>query len=102
MQGRHGSQAGLGFKTMHRLSFVARLLASGAVPMVAGTAAVAQAQVAPVAPAKGNPQSAQEQQRESGIAVAAAVTPVPGGVGPMTVACLSANTVRAARSLADG
>jgi methylenetetrahydrofolate dehydrogenase (NADP+)/methenyltetrahydrofolate cyclohydrolase len=29
--------------------------------------------------------------------VAAAITPVPGGVGPMTIACLLANTVRAAR-----
>ncbi|KQX25993.1 MULTISPECIES: bifunctional 5,10-methylenetetrahydrofolate dehydrogenase/5,10-methenyltetrahydrofolate cyclohydrolase [unclassified Sphingomonas] len=29
---------------------------------------------------------------------AGAITPVPGGVGPMTVACLLANTVRAARS----
>lgn len=29
-------------------------------------------------------------------AVAAALTPVPGGVGPMTIACLLANTVRAA------
>lgn len=28
--------------------------------------------------------------------VAGAVTPVPGGVGPMTIACLLANTVRAA------
>lgn len=28
---------------------------------------------------------------------AAAVTPVPGGVGPMTIACLLANTMRAAR-----
>src|SRR5262249_2569217 len=33
-------------------------------------------------------------------AVAAAVTPVPGGVGPMTIACLLANTVRAACALA--
>lgn len=30
--------------------------------------------------------------------VAAAVTPVPGGVGPMTIACLLANTVRAAEA----
>jgi methylenetetrahydrofolate dehydrogenase (NADP+)/methenyltetrahydrofolate cyclohydrolase len=30
---------------------------------------------------------------------AAAVTPVPGGVGPMTIACLLANTIKAARSL---
>ncbi len=28
--------------------------------------------------------------------LAAAITPVPGGVGPMTIACLLANTVRAA------
>jgi len=30
-------------------------------------------------------------------AVAEAITPVPGGVGPMTIACLLANTVKAAR-----
>jgi methylenetetrahydrofolate dehydrogenase (NADP+) / methenyltetrahydrofolate cyclohydrolase len=37
-------------------------------------------------------------------AVAGAITPVPGGVGPMTIACLVLNTLRAAcrrRSLAD-
>ena len=28
--------------------------------------------------------------------IAAHVTPVPGGVGPMTIACLLANTLRAA------
>jgi methylenetetrahydrofolate dehydrogenase (NADP+)/methenyltetrahydrofolate cyclohydrolase len=28
-------------------------------------------------------------------AVAAAITPVPGGVGPMTIACLLRNTVEA-------
>jgi methylenetetrahydrofolate dehydrogenase (NADP+)/methenyltetrahydrofolate cyclohydrolase len=33
---------------------------------------------------------------------ARAVTPVPGGVGPMTIACLMANTVQAARRLAEG
>jgi methylenetetrahydrofolate dehydrogenase (NADP+)/methenyltetrahydrofolate cyclohydrolase len=31
--------------------------------------------------------------------VAGALTPVPGGVGPMTVAMLLTNTVRAARAL---
>lgn len=31
--------------------------------------------------------------------VAGAITPVPGGVGPMTIACLLANTVKAATSL---
>ena len=30
------------------------------------------------------------------VAVAGAITPVPGGVGPMTIACLLANTLRAA------
>jgi methylenetetrahydrofolate dehydrogenase (NADP+)/methenyltetrahydrofolate cyclohydrolase len=38
---------------------------------------------------------------ESVAAVAAAITPVPGGVGPMTIAMLMANTLRAAR-LASG
>lgn len=33
---------------------------------------------------------------------AAAVTPVPGGVGPMTIACLLANTLKAARRLTHG
>ena len=32
--------------------------------------------------------------------VAGAITPVPGGVGPMTIACLLLNTVRAARTIA--
>ncbi len=34
-------------------------------------------------------------QFESAAAVAGAITPVPGGVGPMTIACLLANTVTA-------
>jgi methylenetetrahydrofolate dehydrogenase (NADP+)/methenyltetrahydrofolate cyclohydrolase len=34
-------------------------------------------------------------------AVAGAITPVPGGVGPMTIACLLANTLRAACVQAD-
>jgi methylenetetrahydrofolate dehydrogenase (NADP+)/methenyltetrahydrofolate cyclohydrolase len=33
--------------------------------------------------------------------VAGAITPVPGGVGPMTIACLLANTVRAACAIAN-
>ena len=33
---------------------------------------------------------------------AKAVTPVPGGVGPMTIACLLHNTVQAAKALAEG
>jgi methylenetetrahydrofolate dehydrogenase (NADP+)/methenyltetrahydrofolate cyclohydrolase len=37
---------------------------------------------------------------EEALQVAGAITPVPGGVGPMTIACLLANTVRAACALA--
>jgi methylenetetrahydrofolate dehydrogenase (NADP+)/methenyltetrahydrofolate cyclohydrolase len=32
-----------------------------------------------------------------GVEVAGAITPVPGGVGPMTIACLLANTMTCAR-----
>jgi methylenetetrahydrofolate dehydrogenase (NADP+)/methenyltetrahydrofolate cyclohydrolase len=32
----------------------------------------------------------------SAAEVAGAITPVPGGVGPMTIACLLANTLTAA------
>ncbi|MCA1726698.1 MAG: bifunctional 5,10-methylenetetrahydrofolate dehydrogenase/5,10-methenyltetrahydrofolate cyclohydrolase [Actinobacteria bacterium] len=38
---------------------------------------------------------------DEAVEVAGAVTPVPGGVGPMTVACLLANTVLAAERAAD-
>ncbi len=34
--------------------------------------------------------------------VAAAITPVPGGVGPMTIACLLRNTLKAAQMAAGG
>jgi methylenetetrahydrofolate dehydrogenase (NADP+)/methenyltetrahydrofolate cyclohydrolase len=49
------------------------------------------------------PGSGQEKSRLAGdvcfaeaVAVAGAITPVPGGVGPMTIACLLVNTLRAA------
>ncbi|RUT32868.1 bifunctional methylenetetrahydrofolate dehydrogenase/methenyltetrahydrofolate cyclohydrolase [Arsenicitalea aurantiaca] len=38
---------------------------------------------------------------ESALGIAGAITPVPGGVGPMTIACLLANTVTTA-SLING
>jgi methylenetetrahydrofolate dehydrogenase (NADP+)/methenyltetrahydrofolate cyclohydrolase len=38
---------------------------------------------------------------EEAAAVAAAITPVPGGVGPMTIACLLRNTLEAARIQVD-
>jgi len=34
---------------------------------------------------------------DEAVTVAGAITPVPGGVGPMTIACLLSNTVEAAR-----
>ena len=37
---------------------------------------------------------------ENAIAIAGAITPVPGGVGPMTIACLLENTVKAANARA--
>jgi methylenetetrahydrofolate dehydrogenase (NADP+)/methenyltetrahydrofolate cyclohydrolase len=37
---------------------------------------------------------------DEAAAVAGAITPVPGGVGPMTIACLLVNTVRAACAIA--
>ncbi|OYU89271.1 MAG: bifunctional methylenetetrahydrofolate dehydrogenase/methenyltetrahydrofolate cyclohydrolase [Bradyrhizobiaceae bacterium PARB1] len=37
---------------------------------------------------------------EEAVEVAGAITPVPGGVGPMTIACLLANTLSAARAAA--
>ncbi len=39
---------------------------------------------------------------EAAAEVAAAITPVPGGVGPMTIAMLLANTLQAARARAAG
>ncbi|HMW45941.1 MAG TPA: bifunctional 5,10-methylene-tetrahydrofolate dehydrogenase/5,10-methylene-tetrahydrofolate cyclohydrolase, partial [Solirubrobacterales bacterium] len=37
---------------------------------------------------------------EAAVEVAGAITPVPGGVGPMTIAMLMANTLAAARARA--
>ena len=39
---------------------------------------------------------------DSAAAVAGRITPVPGGVGPMTIAMLLANTVRASRAAVSG
>jgi methylenetetrahydrofolate dehydrogenase (NADP+)/methenyltetrahydrofolate cyclohydrolase len=37
---------------------------------------------------------------EEAVQIAGAITPVPGGVGPMTIACLLSNTLQAARAQA--
>jgi methylenetetrahydrofolate dehydrogenase (NADP+)/methenyltetrahydrofolate cyclohydrolase len=39
---------------------------------------------------------------DAAVEVAGAITPVPGGVGPMTIACLLRNTLQAARMQAGG
>jgi methylenetetrahydrofolate dehydrogenase (NADP+)/methenyltetrahydrofolate cyclohydrolase len=38
---------------------------------------------------------------EQAVKVAGAITPVPGGVGPMTIACLMGNTLKAASRTSD-
>ena len=48
------------------------------------------------APGGGKPRLVGDVAFDEARAVAGAITPVPGGVGPMTVACLLANTLRAA------
>jgi methylenetetrahydrofolate dehydrogenase (NADP+)/methenyltetrahydrofolate cyclohydrolase len=47
-------------------------------------------------PGEGKPRLVGDVNFSEAIAVAGAVTPVPGGVGPMTIACLLVNTLRAA------
>jgi methylenetetrahydrofolate dehydrogenase (NADP+)/methenyltetrahydrofolate cyclohydrolase len=64
-------------------------LAPGAVVIDVGVNRVAAA---------GGPRLVGDVVTEEALGVAAAVTPVPGGVGPMTVACLLENTVIAARA----
>jgi methylenetetrahydrofolate dehydrogenase (NADP+)/methenyltetrahydrofolate cyclohydrolase len=44
----------------------------------------------------GKPRVVGDVAFEEAVKVAGAITPVPGGVGPMTIACLIANTLRAA------
>jgi methylenetetrahydrofolate dehydrogenase (NADP+)/methenyltetrahydrofolate cyclohydrolase len=51
-----------------------------------------------VADSNGKTRLVGDVEFEVAAAVAAAITPVPGGVGPMTVACLLQNTLKAAES----
>jgi methylenetetrahydrofolate dehydrogenase (NADP+)/methenyltetrahydrofolate cyclohydrolase len=50
----------------------------------------------PVTGADGTSQLVGDADYPAVSAVAGAITPVPGGVGPMTIACLLQNTVLAA------
>lgn len=51
--------------------------------------------------ADGKPRIVGDVAFEEAVKVAGAITPVPGGVGPMTIACLLANTLRAASARAN-
>jgi methylenetetrahydrofolate dehydrogenase (NADP+)/methenyltetrahydrofolate cyclohydrolase len=53
-----------------------------------------------VAGADGKPRLVGDVAFAEVVEVAGAITPVPGGVGPMTVACLLSNTLQAARARA--
>jgi methylenetetrahydrofolate dehydrogenase (NADP+) / methenyltetrahydrofolate cyclohydrolase len=48
---------------------------------------------------EGKPQIVGDVAFEEACGVAGAITPVPGGVGPMTIACLLVNTLRAAGAI---
>ena len=54
----------------------------------------------PVAGGRGQDQAGRRRGFAEGLEVAGAITPVPGGVGQMTVACLLVNTLRAACAIA--
>ena len=64
-------------------------------------AAVIDVGINRVADADGQGRLVGDVAYEAAAAVAGAITPVPGGVGPMTVACLLRNTLIAARAQAD-
>lgn len=51
--------------------------------------------------ASGNERLVGDVAFDEAIHIAGAITPVPGGVGPMTIACLLANTLSAARTAAE-
>ncbi len=53
-----------------------------------------------VADAAGNSKLVGAVDFAQALKVARSITPVPGGVGPMTIACLLRNTLRAARAIA--
>ena len=50
-----------------------------------------------IAGADGKPLLVGDVDFDGAVEVAGAITPVPGGVGPMTIACLLGNTLQAAR-----
>ncbi len=71
----------------------ADMIRPGAVVIDVGTTKVGETK-------KGNAILSGDVDYEAALEVASAITPVPGGVGPMTVAMLLVNTVRAAKAMA--
>ena len=55
----------------------------------------------PAAAAAGKTRVVGDVEFETAVEIAGAITPVPGGVGPMTIACLLNNTLQAARRQHD-
>ena len=60
-------------------------------------ASVIDAGVNTIAGADGKPSYVGDVRFDEAVVVAGAITPVPGGVGPMTIACLLENTLSAAK-----
>jgi methylenetetrahydrofolate dehydrogenase (NADP+)/methenyltetrahydrofolate cyclohydrolase len=56
--------------------------------------------ISPVTQPDGSSRVVGDVDFHAACAVAGAITPVPGGVGPMTIACLLANTLKAACAIA--
>lgn len=74
-------------------AITADMIKPGAVVIDVGTTKVGETK-------KGNAILSGDVDYEAALEVASAITPVPGGVGPMTVAMLLVNTVRAAKAMA--
>jgi methylenetetrahydrofolate dehydrogenase (NADP+)/methenyltetrahydrofolate cyclohydrolase len=62
-------------------------------------ATVIDASVNAVAGRDGKPRYVGDVRFDEAVRVAGAITPVPGGVGPMTIACLLENTLAAAKRI---
>ena len=82
----------------HRRQLIIGLVAAVGVPRLLGAEAIKPgAVVIDVGMNRGEDGLCGDVDFEAASQVAAAITPVPGGVGPMTIAMLLVNTLAAAR-----